>query len=129
MTLRDQDIRARLYRAQKGCCNAPCEDYAQRRGIFQPERLLESDHIVSDGPDGIENRQLLCSHCNRVKGKRGMAYLLNYLRLKWEREQMPLPLFNSSRIAKRRQPVVVRKQQPQPKRRRLLMLPPPLVSL
>lgn len=41
-------------------------------------RHLEVDHIIpraKGGTDHLENLQLLCSHCNRVKGDRGMEYL------------------------------------------------------
>ena len=76
MKLHDQLMKAKLYKKQQGRCNAPCEDYIQRRGIFLPKRLLELDHIDSNGPDDISNRQLLCSHCNRVKREHPMEYLL-----------------------------------------------------
>ena len=36
------------------------------------------DHIVpraKGGTDHLDNLQLLCGHCNRVKGDRGMEYL------------------------------------------------------
>ncbi len=39
---------------------------------------LEVDHIIArarGGTDEIGNLQLLCGHCNKVKGSRGMAYL------------------------------------------------------
>ena len=117
MKSRDPIMVRKLYRKQRGRCNAPCENYAQRRGIFLPERLLECDHIDCHGPDGIENRQLLCSYCNRVKGARPMAYLIDYHRMRWEMEQMrrnQLTLIPQERIAKTRQPAVTRKQKRQP---------------
>ena len=42
-------------------------------------RHFEVDHIVPDsrgGTDHVENLQLLCAHCNRIKGDRPMAYLV-----------------------------------------------------
>ena len=38
-----------------------------------PFRVLEVDHVIphrAGGQDNIENLQLLCAHCNRVKGDR-----------------------------------------------------------
>ena len=92
MTLHDRKMKKILYERQGHRCNAPCEDYGRGLGILLPERLLELDHIVSGGSNGIENRQLLCSDCNRSKGKRGMTYLLNRLKMK----KGPLPLFASA---------------------------------
>ena len=114
MNLHDQVMKEKLYRAQRGRCNAPCEDYAQRRGIFLPERLFERDHIDSNGPDGIENRQLLCTNCNRIKGDRGMEFLLERLWMTWEMEQMTrnqLTIFSPEGVVKNRQ--VVQRSEPQ----------------
>ena len=39
-------------------------------------RNLEVDHIIAEtngGTDHIENLQLLCGHCNRIKGDRGQV--------------------------------------------------------
>ena len=44
---------------------------------------LEVDHIIArseGGTDHIGNLQLLCSHCNRLKGNRGQEYLVARLR-------------------------------------------------
>ena len=117
MKLRDKYMREKLYRAQGGKCAAPCEDYGRGLGIALPIRLLECDHIDSNGPDGIENRQLLCSHCNRVKRDQSMAYLIDYHRMRWEMEQAKrnqFILISQERIVKRRRPVVTRKQRSQP---------------
>lgn len=120
MNLHDQVMKEKLYRAQRGRCNAPCVDYAQRSGIFLPERLLECDHIDSNGPDGIENRQLLCSHCNRVKRDQPMEYLMNYHRKRWEQERRKreqLTIFWPERVVKKRRaeqwPVPQRRPKPQ----------------
>ena len=68
--------RERLYEVQGGHC-AGCSEH------FQP-RHLEVDHIISrskGGTDHIENLQLLCGSCNRIKGDRGMEYLRVKLQL------------------------------------------------
>ena len=67
--------RTKLYGEQKGHC-AGCGEHFQ-------DRHLEVDHIIArskGGTDHIDNLQLLCTACNRVKGGRGMEYLMNYLR-------------------------------------------------
>lgn len=46
---------------------------------------LEIDHIISrrkGGTDHIDNLQLLCGSCNRIKGDRGMEYLKAKLQLR-----------------------------------------------
>ncbi len=63
-----------LYGKQEGYCNG-CKEHFQAR-------LLEVDHIIATsvgGTDHIDNLQLLCSHCNRIKGNRGQEYLLRKL--------------------------------------------------
>ena len=60
-----------LFGKQEGRCNG-C------RSAFE-FRHLEVDHIIprdSGGQDHIENLQLLCAHCNRVKGNRPQEYLM-----------------------------------------------------
>ncbi|MCY3831557.1 MAG: DNA methyltransferase [Chloroflexi bacterium] len=59
-----------LYGEQGGDC-AGCGEHFRLAN-------LEVDHIVAraaGGTDHVENLQLLCGACNRVKGDRGMAYL------------------------------------------------------
>ena len=65
-----------LYGSQEGDCAACGEHFAARH--------LEVDHIIArskGGTDHLSNLQLLCSHCNRRKGDRGMAYLRSKLQL------------------------------------------------
>ena len=60
----------KLYGRQEGYC-AGCGEHFEARH-------LEVDHIISrrkGGTDHIENLQLLCGSCNRIKGDRGMEYL------------------------------------------------------
>lgn len=70
------DNRRKLYGLQDGDC-AGCRDHFQSRN-------LEIDHIIArskGGTDHLDNLQLLCGHCNRVKGDRGMEYLRVKLQL------------------------------------------------
>lgn len=65
-----------LYGEQAGNCEG-CGEH------FQIQHL-EIDHIVprsKGGTDHIENLQLLCGACNRIKGNRGMEYLRMKLQL------------------------------------------------
>ena len=62
--------RRTLYGQQAGDC-AGCGQHFELRN-------LEVDHIVAraaGGTDHLDNLQLLCGACNRVKGDRGMEYL------------------------------------------------------
>ena len=63
-----------LYGEQGGDCNG-CGEH------FQTQHL-EVDHIIAEsvgGTNHIENLQLLCGHCNRIKGNRGQEYLISRL--------------------------------------------------
>lgn len=65
-----------LYGEQAGNCEG-CGHH------FQIQHL-EVDHIIprsKGGTDHIENLQLLCGSCNRIKGNRGMEYLKVKLQL------------------------------------------------
>ena len=64
-----------LFGQQEGRCGG-C------RSAFE-FRHLEVDHIIPQdigGHDHIDNLQLLCAHCNRVKGNRPQEYLIARLR-------------------------------------------------
>ena len=63
-----------LYGKQDGYCHG-CKEH------FRSEHL-EVDHIIATsvgGTDHVSNLQLLCGHCNRIKGNRGQEYLLSRL--------------------------------------------------
>ena len=56
---------------QEGRCNGCCSGF--------PFLVLEVDHIMprgGDGQDNIEDLQLLCAHCNRIKGDRPHRHLV-----------------------------------------------------
>ena len=66
--------KTQLYGEQAGNCNG-C-------GVHFQVPNLEIDHIIAEsvgGTDHIENLQLLCGHCNRIKGNRGQEYLISRL--------------------------------------------------
>ena len=67
----------KLYGKQRGYCASPeCNTHFEMRH-------LEVDHIIAQskgGTDHIDNLQLLCGSCNRIKGNRGMEYLRKRLR-------------------------------------------------
>ena len=69
-----RENKTQLYGEQGGHCNG-CGEHFQKQH-------LEIDHIIArsvGGTDHITNLQLLCSHCNRIKGDRGQEYLISRL--------------------------------------------------
>ena len=66
-----------LYGDQRGYC-AGCNTHFE-------DRYLEVDHIIAKakgGTDHIGNLQLLCGSCNKIKGNRGMEYLMSKLQIR-----------------------------------------------
>ncbi len=64
-----------LYGQQEGCCAGCRMDF--------PFKVFEVDHVVPQskgGTDHLGNLQLLCSHCNRIKGDRTQEYLMTQLK-------------------------------------------------
>ena len=60
-----------LFGQQEGMCNGCRTEF--------PFRIFEVDHIIPQrrgGTDHLENLQLLCPSCNRIKGNRPQEYLL-----------------------------------------------------
>lgn len=71
-----RENRESLYGRQGGHCTG-CRTHFEARH-------LEVDHIIAvsrGGTDHLQNLQLLCGNCNRVKGDRGMEYLRLKLQL------------------------------------------------
>ena len=63
-----------LFGHQEGFCNGCKLDF--------PFKIFDVDHIVPKsrgGTDHLDNLQLLCSSCNRIKGDRPMEYLVAQL--------------------------------------------------
>lgn len=59
-----------LFGQQEGVCNGCRTEF--------PFRIFEVDHMIPQsrgGSDHLENLQLLCPSCNRIKGDRPMEYL------------------------------------------------------
>ncbi|MGR3913989.1 MAG: HNH endonuclease, partial [Gammaproteobacteria bacterium] len=72
---RSKNIKHIRFGEQQGRCNGCKADFQFRH--------FEVDHIVplaDGGADTDDNLQLLCGSCNRIKGKRSMAYLFARLR-------------------------------------------------
>ena len=64
-----------LFGQQEGRCSGCWSEF--------PFRILEVDHVIPrrvGDQDNIENPQLLCAHCNWVKGDRPQEYLVARLR-------------------------------------------------
>lgn len=60
-----------LFGQQEGECAGCRMDF--------PFKIFEVDHVIPrarGGTDHLDNLQLLCPHCNRVKGDRPMEHLL-----------------------------------------------------
>jgi len=78
---KSSSVKERLYQEQNGLCNGCGNEY-----LFKD---LEIDHIIPEAKGGgnyYENYQLLCGHCNSVKGQRPMEYLR--LKIKTREEMM-----------------------------------------
>ncbi|MGR3984776.1 MAG: DNA methyltransferase [Gammaproteobacteria bacterium] len=72
---RSKNIKHIRFGEQQGKCNGCLFEFQFRN--------FEVDHIIplnEGGADSDENLQLLCGSCNRIKGKRAMAYLKAQLR-------------------------------------------------
>ena len=65
-----------LFGQQEGRCAGCRMDF--------PFKIFEVDHVIPQsrgGTDHLDNLQLLCPHCNRIKGDRPQEYLLSQLAL------------------------------------------------
>ena len=72
------------YRSHKPTLYGQQEGYCAGCAAHFEARHLEVDHIIArrnGGTDHIDNLQLLCGSCNRIKGDRGMEYLRVKLQL------------------------------------------------
>ncbi len=64
-----------LFGQQEGLCTGCKGDF--------PFKLFEVDHRIprsSGGTDHLDNLQLMCGHCNKVKGDQPMEYLIARLK-------------------------------------------------
>ena len=64
-----------LFGQQEGLCNGCKGDF--------PFKLYEVDHVVpksKGGTDHLDNLQLLCGHCNKIKGDKPQEHLIAQLR-------------------------------------------------
>ena len=66
-----ESVRQKLYKAQKGKCNA-CDYTANHIRHFDLDHIIPKD---KGGSDTEGNYQLLCPSCNRIKGNKPMEYL------------------------------------------------------
>ncbi len=77
---RRTDIDAPInYRQNKHVLYGQQEGYCAGCRAFMEFRHFEVDHVIPrsrGGTDHIDNLQLLCGHCNRIKGDRGQEYLM-----------------------------------------------------
>ena len=65
-----------LFGQQEGRCAGCRMDF--------PFKIFEVDHVIAQvrgGTDHLDNLQILCPHCNRIKGDRPQEYLLSQLTL------------------------------------------------
>ena len=65
-----------LFGQQEGRCAGCRMDF--------PFKIFEVDHVIPQargGTDHLDNLQLLCPHCNRIKGDRPQEYLVSQLAL------------------------------------------------
>lgn len=70
-----KNIKHILYGLQKGYCNG-CKVHFQFRNFHIDHKTPKA----KGGQDTDSNLQLLCGHCNSVKGDRPMSYLLAKLK-------------------------------------------------
>ena len=64
-----------LFGEQEGLCNGCKGDF--------PFKLYEVDHLVPKsrgGTDHLGNLQLLCGHCNKIKGDKPQEHLIAQLK-------------------------------------------------
>ena len=71
VNMRLQQAMGSLFGQQEGLCNGCRTEF--------PFRIFEVDHIIPQSrgcTDHLENLQLLCPSCNRIKGDRLQEYLV-----------------------------------------------------